>query len=420
MDKKLEFSQSKTFLLGFGFLGVSMIWAMYNAYLPVFLKETFHLSSFIVGAIMTIDNIFAILLLPFLGALSDSTNTKIGKRRPYILIGAPLAMIFFILIPFANKTQMLGLMMITVVFMNLAMALYRTPVIALMPDITPSKYRSHANGIIKFMGGVGALLVYFAGKPLYDKDISYPFIAAGILMFIACMLVVVFIKDDAHTPNENVKVESVSLKKTFSDLMDNFKDVLNGEKSLLAVLAAIFCWFVGFNAIETFFTSYAKFYLGMKESTGAMILGFYSLFFIIAAIPAGLIGTKFSRNKTIRIGIFLLMFILIVATFFKAFLSLAILFSLAGCAWAFINVNSLPMVVDMSTPAKLGGYTGLYYFSSQAANILAPPLAGFGIDIFTADGAKPEGYVSLLFFSAFFFLLALILMMFVKRGEAHE
>jgi len=420
MDKKLEFSQSKTFLLGFGFLGVSMIWAMYNAYLPVFLKETFHLSSFIVGAIMTIDNIFAILLLPFLGALSDSTNTKIGKRRPYILIGAPLAMIFFILIPFANKTQMLGLMMITVVFMNLAMALYRTPVIALMPDITPSKYRSHANGIINFMGGAGALLVYFAGKPLYDKDISYPFIAAGILMFIACMLVVVFIKDDAHTPNENVKVESVSLKKTFSDLMDNFKDVLNGEKSLLAVLAAIFCWFVGFNAIETFFTSYAKFYLGMKESTGAMILGFYSLFFIIAAIPAGLIGTKFSRNKTIRIGIFLLMFILIVATFFKAFLSLAILFSLAGCAWAFINVNSLPMVVDMSTPAKLGGYTGLYYFSSQAANILAPPLAGFGIDIFTADGAKPEGYVSLLFFSAFFFLLALILMMFVKRGEAHE
>ena len=420
MDKKLEFSQRKTFLLGFGFLGVSMIWAMYNAYLPVFLKETFHLSSFIVGAIMTIDNIFAILLLPFLGALSDSTNTKIGKRRPYILVGAPLAMIFFILIPFANKTQTLGLMMLTVIFMNLAMAIYRTPVIALMPDITPSKYRSHANGIINFMGGAGALLVYFAGKPLYDKDISYPFIAAGIFMFIACMLVVIFIKDDAHTTNETVKVESVSLKKTFSDLMDNFKDVLKGEKSLLAVLAAIFCWFVGFNAIETFFTSYAKFYLGMKESTGAMILGFYSLFFIIAAIPAGIIGTKFSRNKTIRIGIFFLMFILIVATFFKAFLSLAILFSLAGCAWAFINVNSLPMVVDMSTPAKLGGYTGLYYFSSQAANIVAPPLAGFGIDIFTAGGAKPEGYMSLLFFSAFFFLLALILMMFVKRGEVHE
>jgi maltose/moltooligosaccharide transporter len=420
MDKKIEFSRNKTFLLGFGFLGVSMIWAMYNAYLPIFLKETFHLPFSVVGGIMTIDNIFAILLLPFLGALSDSTNTKIGKRRPYILVGAPLAMIFFILVPIANKMQTLGLMMFTVILMNLSMALYRSPVIALMPDITPSKYRSHANGIINFMGGVGALLVYFGGKPLYDKDISYPFIAAGILMFVACMLVVILIKDDRYREDGTGPAESVSLKKSFYELIDNLKDVVKGEKSLLAILMAIFFWFIGFNAIETFFTSYAKFYLGMKESTGAMILGFYSLFFIIAAIPAGLIGIKFSRNKTIRIGLFLLMLLLIVSSFFKSFLPLAILFSLAGSAWAFINVNSLPMVVDMTTEEKLGGYTGLYYFSSQAANIIAPPLAGLTIDISTTGGQKPEGYLFLLFFSAFFFLLSLVIMFFVKRGEAHD
>jgi Na+/melibiose symporter-like transporter len=420
MDKKLEFSRSKTFLLGFGFLGVSMIWAMYNAYLPVFLRETFQLPFSVVGAIMTIDNVFAILLLPFLGALSDSTNTRIGKRRPYILIGAPLAMIFFILIPFANKTQTLGLMMLTVIFMNLAMALYRTPVIALMPDITPSKYRSHANGIINFMGGAGALLVYFGGKPLYDKDISYPFIAAGTIMFLVCMLVVIFIKDDSYKQSVAGTVETISLKKSFYELMDNLKDVFKGEKSLLAVLVSIFFWFVGFNAIETFFTSYAKFYMGMKESTGALILGFYSLAFLIAAIPAGLIGTKYSRNKAIRIGLFFLVFLMIVASFFKAFLPVAILFSIAGCAWAFINVNSLPMVVDMTTAEKLGGYTGLYYFFSQAANIVAPPLAGLMIDFSTAGGQRPAGYVSLLYFSAFFFLLSFIIMFFAKRGEAHE
>lgn len=369
---------------------------------------------------MTIDNVFAILLLPFLGALSDSTNTRIGKRRPYILIGAPLAMIFFILIPFANKTQTLGLMMLTVIFMNLAMALYRTPVIALMPDITPSKYRSHANGIINFMGGAGALLVYFGGKPLYDKDISYPFIAAGIIMFLVCMLVVIFIKDDSYKQSVAGAVETISLKKSFYELMDNLKDVFKGEKSLLAVLVSIFFWFVGFNAIETFFTSYAKFYMGMKESTGALILGFYSLAFLIAAIPAGLIGTKYSRNKAIRIGLFFLVFLMIVASFFKAFLPVAILFSIAGCAWAFINVNSLPMVVDMTTAEKLGGYTGLYYFFSQAANIVAPPLAGLMIDFSTAGGQRPAGYVSLLYFSAFFFLLSFIIMFFAKRGEAHE
>ncbi len=418
MEKKLEFSRSKTFLLGFGFLGVSMIWAMYNAYLPIFLKKTFNLSFSAVGAIMTIDNVFAILLLPFLGALSDSTNTRIGKRRPYILVGAPLAMIFFIMIPYVNMMQNLALMMLTVICMNLSMALYRTPVIALMPDITPSKFRSYANGIINFMGGAGALMVYFGGKVLYDKNVSYPFIAAGLFMFFACMLVVVFIKDDCYTQEVNGVVESVSLKKSFYELLDNMKDVIEGEKSLLAVLIAIFCWFIGFNTIETFFTSYAKFYLGLKESTGAMILGFYSLFFIIAAIPAGLIGTKFSRNKTIRAGLLVLAILLVVATFFKTFLALAVLFSLAGCAWAFINVNSLPMVVDMTTPAKLGGYTGLYYFSSQAANIVAPPLSGFGIDVFTAGGLRPAGYLSILFCSAFFFVLSLIIMQFVKRGEA--
>jgi Na+/melibiose symporter-like transporter len=397
-----------------------MIWAMYNAYLPVFLRETFKLPFSLVGGIMTIDNILAILLLPFLGALSDSTNTRLGKRRPYILLGAPLAMIFFILIPFANINQSLGLMMLTVILMNLSMSLYRTPVIALMPDITPSKHRSYANGIINFMGGAGALLVYFGGKPLYDKDITYPFIAAGIFMFISCMLVVVFIKDDRYIPNNDGSVKTISLKKSFSELIENLKDIVKGEKSLLAVLLAIFCWFIGFNTIETFFTSYAKFYLGLKESTGALILGFYSLFFIIAAIPAGLIGTKYSRNKTIRIGLLCIMLILVAASFFKGFLPLAILFSLAGCAWAFINVNSLPMVVDMTTAVKLGGYTGLYYFFSQAANIVAPPLAGIGIDFFTEGGVKTEGYLSILFFSAFFFLLSLIIMTFVKRGEIQE
>lgn len=420
MEKSIVFKKNKTFLLGFGFLGVSMIWAMYNAYLPVFLKDTFHLPFSLVGTIMTIDNVFAILLLPFLGALSDSTNTRIGKRRPYILVGAPLAMVFFFIIPFANKAQALGVMMFTVIMMNLAMALYRSPVIALMPDITPSKYRSHANGIINFMGGAGALLVYFGGKPLYDRDISYPFIAVGIMMFVACMLVVVFIREDAYRPDAGTGADAVSLKKSFSELLENLKDVAKGEKSLLAVLLAIFCWFIGFNSIETFFTSYAKFYLGMKESTGALILGFYSLFFIAAAIPAGLIGTKFSRNKTIRLGLAALILILLISTFFKSFLPLAVAFALAGCAWAFINVNSLPIVVDMTTEEKLGGYTGLYYFFSQAANIIAPPLSGFAIDVATSGGERPAGYVVLLFLSSFFFLLSFVVMFFVKRGEAHD
>jgi maltose/moltooligosaccharide transporter len=416
-----HFSQRKTFLIGFGFLGISMIWSMYNAYVPVFLRDSFGMRYSVVGGIMTIDNIFAIVLLPFLGALSDRTRTKLGRRRPYLLIGAPLALIFFAIIPFANIWQSLALMMGTIILMNLSMALFRSPVIALMPDVTPSEYRSQANGIINFMGGVGALLVYFGGKPLYDADIRLPFIVAGLVMFAASMLVVVFVREDVSGPapdGGNERRSRVSIRATAKELAENLKDVVRGEKSLLFVLIAIFLWFVGFNSVETFFTSYAKFYMGLEESTGALILGIYSAFFILFSIPAGFIGSGLGRRRTIQLGLLLLMVLLITAVFFKTFLPVAILFALAGGAWAFVNVNSLPMVVDMTTAEKIGGYTGLYYFFSQAANIVAPPFGGTVMDVFTRNGENPGGYVSLLFFAAAFFLLAMIIMSFVRRGEA--
>jgi maltose/moltooligosaccharide transporter len=405
------FKKGKTYILGFGFLGISVIWALYNAYVPIFLKETFHLESSVIGVIMTIDNIFAILLLPYLGALSDKTNTKLGRRMPYILIGAPLATIFFILIPFANFYQSLGLMMFTIILMNLSMSLFRSPVIALMPDITPSKYRSQANGIINFMGGLGALLVYFGGKPLYDRSISLPFIVGGITMLIASLLVVIFIKEP-KIPEILEEETKVSFKKSLSALMENIRDVIKGEKSLFFILLSILFWFVGYNAIETFFTSYAKYYIGIKASTGALILGFFALTFMLTSLIAGNIGVKLGRNKTIRIGLSVVAIIMFLSLFFHGMAILITLFIIGGVGWAFVNVNSLPMVVDMTTLEKVGGYTGLYYFFSQAANIIAPPLSGIFIDIF--------GYGSLMFFSSAFFVLSIITMMFVKRGEVVE
>ncbi len=411
--------QPKTFVLGFGFFGISIIWSMYNAYVPVFLKETFDLPFSVVGTVMTVDNIFAIILLPFLGALSDRTRSRLGKRRPYILLGAPLAMVFFMLIPAANLWQSLGLMMGTVILMNLSMALFRSPVIALMPDITPSKHRSQANGIINFMGGIGSLLVFFGGKPLYDTDIRLPFIVGGLVMFAASMAVVIFIREDKPYEGEN-SGSRFSFGASFRELMENLRDVIKGEKSLLFVLLAIFFWFVGFNAIETFFTSYAKFYMGLKESTGALILGVYSVMFLAIAIPAGFIGGRFGRKNTIRLGLAALVVLLIIAMFFKAFLPVAVIFGVAGLSWGLVNVNSLPMVVDMTTEEKIGGYTGLYYFFSQAANIVAPPLAGAVIDLATDKGNRPAGYVSLLIFAVVFFILAALVISFAKRGEAAE
>jgi maltose/moltooligosaccharide transporter len=399
-------SAGRTFLLGFGFFGVSVIWAMYNAYVPIFLKENFHLRSTLIGLVMTIDNILAILLLPYLGALSDRTRTPLGRRRPYILIGSTLALVFFLLVPAANAWQRLGLMMLVIVALNLSMALFRSPVIALMPDITPSRFRSQANGIINFMGGLGALLVFFGGKPLYDRRVSLPFLVGGLLMFTASLLVVILIREPLP---EKKKEDRFSLAESFRALLANLQDVFRGEKSLLFILLAILFWFIGFNAIETFFTSYAKYRLGLKESTGALILGFFSVTFMTASLGAGFAAVRLGRNRAIRIGLLVVCATMALSLFVKSFLPLAVAFAVGGMGWSLVNVNSLPMVVDMTTLEKVGGYTGLYYFFSQAANIIAPPVAGALIDAF--------GYASLMLFASILFLAAFFIMGLVRRGE---
>ena len=419
-SSKKEFKMSRLLLLGFGFLGISIVWPLYNAYVPIFLKD-FNLSSTAIGFVMTVDNIFAIILLPLLGALSDQTRTRFGRRMPYILIGAPFAALTFSLIPLTRSWHVLWLMMLNIIFMNFFMALFRSPVIALMPDITPPEKRSQANGVINFMGGVGALLAYFGGKPLYDANFALPFYVGAILMLIACMLVVIFVKEDAkyrvRNSEEGIKFSNV-YKKSYLDIRSNMKDVFaSKDRSLLMMLLSILFWFIGYNAIETFFTSYAKYRIGISESTGALILGIFSLTFMLFSIPAGFIGAKIGRKKTMTIGLILLFFVILLTLLMglgiedKNLLTMVffIIFAIGGFGWAMINVNSLPTIVDMTTEEKVGGYTGLYYFFSMSANIIAPPLAGLFID--------KVSYDTLLILSCVFFGLALITLQFVKRGD---
>lgn len=270
------------------------------------------------------------------------------------------------------------------------------------------------------MGGLGALLAYFAGKPLYDKNYALPFWLGALIMLIALMLVVIFIKEDEKykiKEGKKKKIDNV-FSKSFSELKVNLKEVfLSKEKSLLMILLSILFWFIGYNALETFFTSYAKFRIGISESTGAFILGFFSLTFMLFSIPAGFIGAKIGRKKTMTIGLAIVILISILSIASVNMINntslvtrlLFIYFALGGIGWGMVNVNSLPTVVDMTTEEKLGGYTGLYYFFSMSANIIAPPLAGFFIDIL--------GYDSLLYFSIASFFVATTTLQFVRRGD---
>ena len=257
----MKLDYGKTALLGFGFLGVSLIWSVYNSYVPVFLEKDFALSASLIGIVMTFDNIAALFIQPWIGALSDRTHTRIGRRMPFILIGAPVAALAFAVIPFAN---VLPLFMATIIVMLFAMVVFRTPVIALMPDITPSPLRSKANGVINLMGGVGAILAFFVGARLYDLGRPVPFIVFAIVLVIALALVYLLIKEPraaAEPPSQEAGV------------LANLKIILaDRDKSAILILFAIFAWFVGFNVIETFFTLYGVNVLGVKESAASLTL----------------------------------------------------------------------------------------------------------------------------------------------------
>lgn len=394
-NSKLNYKN--TFLLGLGFFCISITWSLYNSFVPIFLNRYIS-SAFIIGLIMTFDNIAAITLQPFFGALSDRTNTKYGRRMPYLLIGIPVSAAFFFLIPY--EFSLASLIAIVMCF-NVIMSIYRAPTVALMPDLTPSPLRSKANGIINFMGGFGALLAYFVGSKIYDYDKHMPFIGTSILMILAIIVLYKTIKEPSAPALDD---------KESSGIISAFGEILSdSDKSALFMLFAIFFWFIGYQGIEALFTLYGVKYLGIKESAAALTLGFFSLSFLIFAIPSGFIATRIGRKRTIKIGILGLMIMFGVILFSKNILIIRGCMLIGGMFWAFVNINSYPMVVEMTTDSKIGAYTGLYYFFSSMSAILGPPLFGKLIDLM--------GYGVLFLMALCFFLLAFICITYVKKGE---
>jgi maltose/moltooligosaccharide transporter len=411
----MRLNYGKTFLLGFGFFGVSVIWSVYNAFVPLFLANKFGLAPALIGFFMTLDNIAALLIQPPVGAWSDRLRTPIGRRMPFILIGAPIGAVAFGLIPMA---AVLPLFVACTSTLLISMAFWRTPVIALMPDITPSKYRSQANGVINFMGGVGSIAAFLGGSFLYELNPAFPFWLGSILVVISALLVFIFIRE----PKEYEAVEGSP------SMWASLKDVFtNPEKSALRILLAIFFWFIAYNAVEAFFTLYAYNHLKMTEADGSRLLGQMSLFFVLFALPAGFIGGKIGRKNTILIGLSL-MILLTGAMYVISPEVLAIpltklpvlgvvpvvgaLLMVAGIAWACVNINSLPMVVDLTTNEKLGIFTSLYYLFSTLAAIAGPNINGWIVQL------TGNNYAMVMVIAPIFFLLAWISMAGAKRGEA--
>jgi Na+/melibiose symporter-like transporter len=414
----------KTFLLGFGFFGVSVIWGVYNAFVPIFLADKFGLSPVLIGFFMTLDNIAALFIQPPVGAWSDRLRTKWGRRIPFILIGAPITALAFGFIPMAAVLPIFVACTSTTL---LSAALWRTPVVALMPDITPSPFRSQANGVINFMGGIGTIIALQTGGMLYKLSPNFPFWLGSGLVIIAALIVYFFIEE----PKEYESTEQQP------GMWQSLMEVVNDpDKSGLRILSAIFFWFIGYSAVDTFFTLYAKNHLGLNEGDGATLLSVVPLFFVIFAIPSGLLAGRIGRRATITIGLIaitIMLFLLYITPASALLIAIAplplvgiplveggarmltlagVILIFAGIAWSFININSLPMIVDLTSAARIGTFTGLYYLFSTLSAIVGPNVNGLAIQLTGGN------YNIIMIIAPVFMIIAMMLMLGVKRGEA--
>ena len=413
----MKLNYKRTVLIGLAFLTISAFWQMYDNVIPLILKNTFGLGETVTGAIMAADNVLALFLLPVFGSLSDKVKTPIGRRMPFILGGTALAFVFIMLLPFADNTENLILFVVGLFVLLIAMGTYRSPAVALMPDLTPKVLRSKANAIINLMGAVGGVFTLIMIKILVgkgDRPNYYPlFTAVGILMVVGVIVLFFTIKENKLRKEVGVESEAANEDEKAVSNEANVSGPLpkDVKKSLIFILMSVAFWFIAYNAVTTAFSRYATHVWGLEGGGYADCLMIATVAAIISYIPIGAISSKIGRKKTIQIGIVLLGSCFLVAALYPTYhVTMVIFFAIIGFAWAAIGVNSYPMVVEMSKAGDVGKYTGLYYTFSMAAQVITPILSGALLE--------HVSYRTLFPYSVAFCVLAFITMSQVKHGDS--
>ena len=428
----MKLNNKRTVMVGLAFLSICAFWQMYDSIVPLILTNTFHLNETISGAIMAADNVLALFLLPLFGSLSDKTETRIGKRMPFILFGTGCAIILLNILPildngYAAAPSPFKLVSFVVVLglLLIAMGTYRSPAVALMPDVTPKPLRSKGNAIINLMGAVGGLIYLAVAAVMYPNakvrglsHVNYQplFFVVAAIMFVAIVLLYLTIKEPKLAA-ENRALEARHPEWDLAEDDGSGNEVLPVEvkRSLGFLLASIALWFMGYNGVTTWFTTYVSVVMGQSLGGASTCLLIATAGAIISYIPVGALASKIGRRKTILFGVvllavcFLLGFVL-TTTFSSINVVMFIVFALVGLAWASINVNSLPMVVEMCKGSDVGKFTGYYYTASMAAQVVTPILAGTLL--------RHVSYKTLFPYAAFFVACSFVTMLFVRHGDA--
>ena len=423
----MKLNTKRTVLIGFAFLSICAFWQMYDNLIPLILTNTFHMNETLSGAIMAADNVLALFLLPLFGGISDRCKSRLGRRRPFILVGTLSAVVLMMGLPMladsfhaspspgklAAFVAVLGLLLI-------AMGTYRSPAVALMPDVTPKPLRSKANAIINLMGAVGGILYLLVTTFLYktksDHYISYlPLFAIVSGIMLAALAVLMLLVNEPRLVAQQQRYEQAHPEDNLTQATEN-GEVLPREvkRSLSFLLCSIALWFIGYNGITTWFSVYAQNTWSMSLGQANTCTTIATAGAIISYIPVGSVASRIGRRKTIRFGTLLLS-----CSFFAAFAYtlvssafspvLYVLFVLVGIAWAAINVNSLPMVVEMCKGSEVGKFTGLYYTFSMSAQIMTPIVAGWLMN--------HVDYKALFPYAAIFVFGSFLTMGFVRHGD---
>ncbi|MBQ2892766.1 MAG: MFS transporter [Oscillospiraceae bacterium] len=508
----MKLNNKRTIFVGFAFFLILAFWQAYDTIVPLILTNKFGMSQFWSGAIMALDNILALFLLPLFGTLSDKHKGKSGRRTPFIRFGTIAAVILLVALTFADTAQLKQINAVATVddpaaleliydtqadrelvrpnkkaatlqeetfklsdelsredfvairstvtedgkettnpdYVNfivparqayvwqitsqspqplilfvgilllllLAMATFRSPAVALMPDVTIKPLRSKANAIINLMGYIGGIFVMvlgmiFATGATENYMMSYTgyFCAVAGLMLVALCIFLWKVREPKWVAE--MHEESIRLGLSEAEEPENGakRKLSAGEKcSLLLVLASVVLWYFGYNAISSKYSVYATNILG-KDFNLTLTVGTAAA--IVSFVPVGIFSSKIGRKKAILLGVALLTAAFCTAIFVgpgSSDVLIYAIFVLAGIAWATINVNSFPMVVEMCSDGDVGKYTGYYYTASMAAQTLTPLLSGYLMD--------KLGMGILFPYAAIFVAGSFVTMLFVKHGDA--
>ncbi len=447
----LKLNYKRTFIIGFAFFGILLLWQVYDSWCPTFLTELFKNAfgsanekevQYLVGIMMALDNLAALILLPIFGKLSDKTHTRIGKRMPYILVGTVVSAIAFPFIPvlfhYNNLVGTIIMMGIVVCFMMM----YRNPAVALMPDMTPKPLRSKANGIINIMGYIGGACativgIFFVLSQYLGKKVTWqtnniwaieiPFLLASVLMVISVLVLFFNIKENKI--EEEMKDELArgeELAAVENKIEDDKPMSKANKKMLIFILIAEFFWFMADNGISTFMGNYTIYYLGASTSSNMINTIVGGIGSVIGFALGGHVAEKIGRKWTVTTGIILslcayLFWSIATFTFLKdaahggsfPFI-IYIIWFIKGLGMSLVHVNSFPMVVELCSSKKIGAFTGYYYASSMASQTITPVALGLLMLVDGFDFSILPIYASACLFVAFIFFI------FVKNVKVNK